>query len=83
MEGLRDFDSRATAVLAHLGIPSARLIGKGGEGIVYEFHDDRVVKIYRQGSESELKRLAAFQEWLARQGFPFPYPADPRNRSCG
>ena len=74
MEGLRDFDSRATAVLAHLGIPSARLIGKGGEGVVYEFHDDRVVKIYRQGSESELKRLAAFQEWLARQNFPFRTP---------
>ena len=71
---LSGFDSRAMAVLAHLGIPSARLIGKGGEGVVYEFGDDRVVKIYRQGSESELKRLAAFQEILARQGFPFRTP---------
>jgi aminoglycoside phosphotransferase len=68
------FDSRATAVLAHLGIPSARLIGKGGEGKVYELHDDRVVKIYRQGNEGELLRLASFQEWLARQGFPFLTP---------
>src|SRR5690242_10163135 len=71
---LSGVDGRATAVLAHLGIPSARLIGKGGEGNVYELHDDRVVKIYRQGNESELHRLAAFQEWLAQQGFPFRTP---------
>jgi len=71
---LSDFYSRAAAVLAHLGIPGARLLGKGGEGNVYEFSDDRVVKIYRQGNESELQRLATFQEWLARQGFPFRTP---------
>jgi aminoglycoside phosphotransferase len=68
---LSGVDSRAGAVLAHLGIPGARLIGKGGEGNVYDHHDDRVVKVYRQGSESELRRLVAFQEWLTRQGFPF------------
>jgi aminoglycoside phosphotransferase (APT) family kinase protein len=71
---LSGFDSKATAVLAHLGISSARLIGKGGEGIVYDFHDDRVVKIYRRGSESELQRLATFQEMLAQHDFPFPTP---------
>jgi aminoglycoside phosphotransferase len=60
--------------LAHLGIAGARLLGSGGEGTVYEFSDDRVVKIYRQGSEGELQRLASFQEWLARQGFPFRTP---------
>jgi hypothetical protein len=74
MTGLRDFDGRITMALAHLGIAGARLLGKGGEGNVYEFGDDRVVKIYRQGSESELKRLAAFQEMLLRQGFPFSAP---------
>ena len=74
MTGLRDFDSRVITVLAHLGIPGARLLGKGGEGNVYEFSDDRVVKVYRQGSKSELQRLAALQEWLARQGFPFSTP---------
>jgi aminoglycoside phosphotransferase len=71
---LSGVDSRATAVLAHLGIPSARLIGKGGEGNVYELHDDRVVKVYRRGRERELQRLATFQEMLARQGFPFSTP---------
>src|SRR5262245_40152061 len=74
MTGLRDFDSRITAVLAHLGIAGARLLGRGGEGNVYELGDDRVVKIYRQGSERELQRLASFQEWLARQGFSFGTP---------
>ncbi|HEY7021771.1 MAG TPA: aminoglycoside phosphotransferase family protein [Ktedonobacterales bacterium] len=74
MSELSDFDGRVTTVLAHLGISDARLIGKGGEGNVYEFHDDRVVKVYRQGSESELQRLAAFQQWLAQQGFPFHTP---------
>ncbi len=74
MTELRDFDNRAMAVLAHLGIPSARLIGKGGEGSVYELHDDWVVKVYRQGSDSEPRRLAAFQETLARQNFPFRTP---------
>jgi aminoglycoside phosphotransferase len=71
---LSGVDGGVAAVLAHLGIPSARLIGKGGEGSVYEFHDDRVVKIYRQGNEGEPQRLATFQEWLARQGFPFRTP---------
>ena len=74
MTELSGFEKRATVVLAHLNIASARLIGKGGEGIVYELGNDRVVKIYRQGSESELKRLASFQETLARQGFPFHTP---------
>ena len=68
MTGLSDFDGKVARVLAHLGIAGARLIGKGGEGAVYELGNDRVVKIYRQGSESELKRLAAFQETLSRQG---------------
>jgi aminoglycoside phosphotransferase len=71
---LSGVDGRAAAVLTHLGIPSARLIGKGGEGNVYELHDDRVVKVYRQGNESELKRLATFQGMLARQGFHFRTP---------
>jgi aminoglycoside phosphotransferase len=74
MTGLRDFDSRITMALAHLGIAGARLLGRGGEGAVYEFSDDRVVKIYRQGNESELQRRASFQQWLARQGFPFRTP---------
>jgi aminoglycoside phosphotransferase len=71
---LSGFDSKVMNVLAHLGVPNARLIGKGGEGNVYELHDDRVVKIYGQGSESELQRLTAFQEWLAQQDFPFHTP---------
>src|SRR5262245_9943305 len=74
MTGLRDFDSRIMTALAHLGIPGARLLGKGGEGNVYELGDDRVAKIYRQGNEGELQRLVTFQEWLARQGFPFRTP---------
>ena len=74
MTGLRDFDSQITMALAHLGIAGARLLGRGGEGTVYEFSDDRVVKIYRQGNEGELQRLATFQEMLSRQGFPFRTP---------
>jgi aminoglycoside phosphotransferase len=74
MTGLRDFDNRITMALAHLGMAGARLLGRGGEGNVYEFSDDRVVKIYRRGNEGELLRLTSFQEWLARQGFPFRTP---------
>jgi hypothetical protein len=66
------------AVLAHLGIAGAQagaqLLGRSGEGDVYEFGDDRVVKISPRGSERELQRLATFQEWLARQEFPFHIP---------
>jgi len=74
MAGLSDFDGAVLAVLAHLGIPNARLMGQGGEGRVYEYRDDQVVKIYGGGSVEDLERLTAFQALLPRQGLPFRTP---------
>jgi putative membrane protein len=74
MTELTGFDGGVLAVLAHLGIPDARLIGRGNEGRVYQYGDDRVVKIYQRASAVELERLAAFLATLAQQELPFRTP---------
>lgn len=74
MTGLRDFDGDVSAVLAHLGISDARLIGRGNEGRVYEYRDDWVVKIYRRTNADELDHLSEFLSLLAQQDFPFQTP---------
>lgn len=76
MTDLTGFDGggETLAVLAHLGIPDAQLLGRGNEGLVFAYRDDRAVKIYRSAGVEDLERLAAFQALLARQNLPYRTP---------
>lgn len=74
MTEVTDYDREVSGVLAHLGIPDAQLIGRGNEGRVYAFRDDRVVKVYQRASTGKLERLAALLSTLAQHELAFRTP---------
>lgn len=61
-------------ILRSLGAKKKVLIGKGGEGDVYELDEKRVVKIYGKADESYIKSLKSFQSKLAQHDFSFQTP---------
>jgi len=65
-------------VLAHLGIDSSALIGRGAEARVYAMGDDRIARVVdpRTGVE-QLPRLAAFYRTPDRDRCPPPLPPPP------
>jgi aminoglycoside phosphotransferase (APT) family kinase protein len=70
-----DMNERASRVLAHLGCPSAPLLGEGGEGMVFALDDARVVKIYHVGADAAyIQALAELQAFIARAPLPFATP---------
>jgi len=61
-------------VFNHLKIHNPVLLGKGGEGWIYEYGGD-ALKIYPRNTDKQyLKNIQAFQSVLAEQHFPFNTP---------
>ena len=58
-------------VLDFLHIPQSDLIGYGGEGYVYLYDIDHVVKIYPKSSREYLKGVQKLQSFIS--SFPLPY----------
>lgn len=61
-------------ILTSLGIHRKVLLGKGGEGEVYEVDDERVLKIYGNTNRNYLQALKKFQEELFLNKFSFQTP---------
>ncbi len=60
-------------VLHQLGIQETHLLGKGGEGWVYAFGQDKAVKVYKD-NPGNLDQLIKFQQRLASFHFPYATP---------
>lgn len=58
-------------ILSRLGVSPKKLLGKGGEGEVYEMDTKSVVKIHGGSSREYLESLQKFQESLQKHKFSF------------
>jgi putative membrane protein len=71
---MSEIDARCAKVLAHLGRPQAKLLGRGGEGIVFAYDERYAIKVYGDTSHEYLERLADLQREIAQCHFPFATP---------
>lgn len=67
-------DKTTKDILSIFGIKKPRLLGKGGEGEVYDYGDNKVLKIYGKVDEIYLKSLKEFQNLLTKFKFSFLVP---------
>lgn len=66
---------KASVVLKQLHINSPVLLGMGGEGPVYEFGNDEVLKLYLHATDIQyLQNIQLFQKELAKHIFTFAIP---------
>lgn len=61
-------------VLNHFNISQDQLIGKGGEGYVFNLDDKRVIKIYKKSSQPYLEELQKFQQKISKTNLPYQTP---------
>ncbi len=64
-------------VLQHFDIPEENLLGRGGESFVYEFDDEKILRIYKQGGNFNIdavRRLKIFYDSLQTDGVRFSIP---------
>jgi hypothetical protein len=61
-------------VLKELKVNNPELLGKGGEGYVFSYKNDLVIKIYDNADKKYLKSLQSFQSFLTTKYLPFTTP---------
>lgn len=61
-------------VLNYLKISPNQLIGKGGEGYVFSYGNNKVVKIYKKSSKIYLEKLQKFQKIISQANLPYKTP---------
>lgn len=70
----QEIEQKVGMVFSRLKIRDPVLLGKGGEGWIYE-HGNDALKVYPHTSDKQyLKNIQAFQKVLAEQHFPFDVP---------
>lgn len=65
---------KISKVLNKLIIPKPILLGKGGEGYIYSYGRDAVIKIYNNTSKDYLQNLAKLQKFISKKNLPFSTP---------
>jgi len=61
-------------VLKELQVNNPELLGKGGEGFVFTYRDDKVIKIYDHADEKYLNSLKKLQVIISTKNLPFDTP---------
>ena len=69
-----EIPQQALQVLSYLNITNPILLGKGGEGWIFDYHQTEVVKIYKEATQEYLEKLVSFQQQLAQYSFSFDTP---------
>ena len=62
------------SVLNHFNISQDQLIGNGGEGYVFSLDHEKVIKIYKNSSQSYLEKLQKFQQKISEANLPYQTP---------
>jgi aminoglycoside phosphotransferase (APT) family kinase protein len=62
------------SVINHNGIHTDQLIGKGGEGYVFDRSADTVLKVYPRSTKQYLEQLVSIQQRAASAQLPFETP---------
>jgi hypothetical protein len=68
------FAKVAQNVLSKLNINKPELLGKGGEGYVFTYTADKVIKIYDHADEKYLNSLKKLQTAISDKNLPFDTP---------
>lgn len=69
-------DDRVIArIVRDMGVETPHLLGEGGEGLVFAYDVERVIKVYKRTTVAYLRRLQALQATLADAALPFATPA--------
>jgi aminoglycoside phosphotransferase (APT) family kinase protein len=77
-------DGRVVAgILRAMDVETPRLLGEGGEGLVFAYDAVSVIKIYKQTTIEYLRQMQALQRVLANAALPFATPAILEIRQAG
>lgn len=67
-------DELVARILREQGVMRPRLLGEGGEGLVFDYTADSVIKIYKRTPLAYLQRLQWLHGRLAKAALPFATP---------
>lgn len=71
---LKKYSENAQKILKELNITNSKLLGKGGEGFVFTYKDNKVIKIYHHADEKYLNSLIKLQTIISTKNLPFDTP---------
>jgi hypothetical protein len=71
---IKKYRESAQKVLKELNVKNPELLGKGGEGFVFSYSDDEVIKIYHHADEKYLNSLKKFQTIISNKNLSFDTP---------
>lgn len=63
-----------SSVLVKLKIDESQFLGKGGEGFIYRFGPDKIIKIYGETTEVYLIQLQKLQKLIKSHNLPYATP---------
>lgn len=66
--------NQIVGLLDILKLNPAKLLGKGGEGYIFEYPDNKVIKIYPKANVDYLQKLQSFQNLLQKYSLPYSIP---------
>lgn len=69
-----DIPDKITNVLHKLKLTRSTLLGKGGEGYIFSYTPETVIKIYNNTNKQYLDELAKLQSFIASKNLPFSAP---------
>lgn len=61
-------------IITKLGIKDRHQLGEGGEGYIFDYSDNKVLKIYPKADLDYLQKLQSFQNLLQKYSLPYNIP---------
>ncbi len=69
-----EIPSAVASVINQLGVQADQLIGKGGEGFVFDHSTETVLKVYRKATRQYLEQLQSLQQRATQAQLPYTTP---------
>lgn len=69
-----EIPSAVASVINQLGVQADQLIGRGGEGFVFDHSTETVLKVYRKATRQYLEQLQSLQQRATQAQLPYTTP---------